>query len=786
MGFLFHKAWRDVLRFRWAVVGLALLTAIVVTGIAGRARTRATILHTRETLARRLHIADLEVRLVGAHREDARTLAGTPGVAAAETRFATRGTLLRPDARALPAVVHRLPASPPRLHRVEILEGHYPHPGERGVVLDRSLRDLRGFGPGDTVTLALGDHRLSLPVVGIALFADHLVAPMHPEYVLPLRGSLAVVGASHASLRDIPHADRVTSLLLRLEADAAPEAVTEALRAYPRVQIDRIVPASERLDFLLTDLLLQSYDVYAPAVLVMLTVIGLLLLVITLGHVVRSQRRQAGILLAHGFPGIGIASSFSGVAIVAVLLGGGLATLLHAPYARRVAGSLMSPAGFPPLSDPGPPAALLWATGTCLAVALGASLLAGLSLVRLSPARALRPSAWDVGRSRPGRLVRLASRVGVALRLPAAVTLGLTHAARSRGATAAAVVGLGLGFSLVLTCVLVHATHRAEVLGTAKRWSRDATLHFASPAPPEVVAAIATASSGRAEPFVSRVVYTQHGGTGAYRRILGASPAGLAADLPIGEGRGLREGGEALVDAWLAMHEGIAVGDRLALFPDAHAPEGRDVTVVGILEGMSFGRLVVSIDDARALFGLEDTATGVFLTSPLPDRELDALVGDRAEIASVFPTSRVTAEIEAAFEAREIVLWLAVAASIALALLFLAMLAAMDVVVRGPQLAVLHSLGWRDRALGGSIATEVVVRGALAILLAGFTAPFMTRWVIGQMTEAHGYALVPAAPWQVFAVVLGAAIVAMPLGALPAWWAALRVAPTRLLRQIES
>lgn len=786
-GPLAAKALRDLIRFRWQALGLALLVAVVVANTGGRARARASILETRRSVYERLHFADLEIRCLPT--EPARLLRGVEearpfGIERAEVRLLAWGTVRPAGERPIPAVIRLLPdAGAPYLHGLEIVEGRWPEVDEAAVVVDRSLRDLNGVTLGQEISVGVGRASRRLPVVGVSLSPEILIVPTHPRYVLPLRGTLAVIGVSRAAASDIEEADDVTSVLLSLAPDADVDAIVRAISEDSRVHVTHVIPAAEQPGKMLTDVAITNFDVYTPPVMFVLSFVGLLLMLITVTRLVRRQREQVGVLLAQGYERWAVTLSFCVLPVTAAVVGAFLGILAHGVYADVLATGITRFAGLPPLANVATPGELWVGAATSVVAATVAGFVVALGITGLMPADALRAAARPL-RARPSFGLAFASRLGDLFRLPLSARLGLAQVLRRHGETVGAVIGLGAAFAVLLAFLMVHLAHRREVWHVLETWTRDSTVHFRDPVGPETLSRVATAAQGEAEPFVSRPVLVRREGTLVQRRVVGLETSGLAAGLPLAEGRALGDGPfrEVLIDHWLALQDGMRVGERIVLFPYPDSPEGMEAEIVGVVDGISFGRIVVPLPMARALYELGETATAAHVSSSRPDVELEAALWAVPGVETVFGTRRIAHDLSEAWEARAWVIRLAIGGAAFVALIFLALLAALDAADRAPELAVLSSLGWRSRSVFVLLATEVFVRGVLAVALAALLGPLLAEWITTRMAAANGYRIDPAAPPWLLAAVLGPALLIVPLGALPAWRTARKLAPTRLLR----
>lgn len=771
-----------------AAFGLAALALLVVGSVAGGARARASLLETRARTYERLALADLEWRLSPTERGVLDGVVPPRGVAAMEERAVAFGRFTGGTARDLPSLVRVLPAAgPPQIDRLEIEPGgHYPGPDEPAVVVDRSLAVLHGVRRGDEILLRLGDETLRLPVVGIALSPEHLFAPSHPSYGLVLRGTAGALGLSEAAVRGKPRATKVTSLLFRFEPGADAAEIERGLRTSIARHVRESVPQDRDPGRMFSDFLLRTFDLYLPTIVGGLGVVGLLLVALLVARGVDRRRREIGLRLALGETRTRIAASFARFPLVATALGALAGAWAHGPVAATTAGAWAGNMGFPPLVDAGPRwAAVGLASAACLLTAALAGAGPALWLAGRRPARLLHDTALGA-RGAPGRLARGGARLATWLRLAPVAALALAGVVRRRRESAGAILAVALATALVLALLAVNVSHRVESRATLVRSTLDATVHLLEPADGAALDAVAARLEGRAEPLVARSVRAAVRDRLETRRLLGVSVHGWLATQPLAAGRlpAADDAAEALVDLWVAHQDGLAVGDTLRLFPDPDAPEGLDVRIVGLLDGLSVGRVLLPIGAARRLYGLGSASTGLLVASGLPADVLEeraaALPG--AELA--YTAARAAAQADSAFTGSSSVLRLALVAAVFMALLILGVLALDDARERAPEAALLSAMGWSRASLAGVTVGEVLARGIPALALAGLLAAPLAGAFLARVEAVNGYRVALHLPPWLLAAVLVPGLLLLPLAALPALAASRRAAPARVLRTL--
>lgn len=787
MSTLLRKSWRDLLKGRWQALGIALLVAIVTILIVGGMHTRALLQHTVDGWYERLGMADLEIVCFPTHRGAIDYAQEVEGIAAMEERLLVEGLLAGRSIRPVPALVRILPEDArPKIDRLELLDGRLPKPGEKAVVVDRSVVHEYGLGIGDSVSLEVAEHKGEYPIVGVALSPEHVLHPVHPEYTLPLKGTVAVLYASAATTEGVEHAERINSILFLFEEGADAEAIkTELLRVLP-VSVSHVKPRETEPGRVFTGMIVKTFDIYMPSVAAMCVLIALTLLVLTCVRMVKRQEKTIGTLLAIGHRPHQIALSYVALAVVPTAVGALLGAVLQRPFALHLFDGYASSVGFAPPIDPGSGLELPLTIIGCLLVALLACTLPALWMARSRPAALLRPVILRRQRRRQNVVVHTVARLRDVLRLPISVVLGMTNIARRRWATTSAVLGLGGIFALVLAFLMVHVTHRVELERSVERMGLDATVVFRKPAYPDAVEALGAAVDGVAEPIVAKIALFEIGDRSLFRRLTGAPPGRWTGQLSLAEGRVFTDpwANEIVIDRWLADETGLAVGDAVSLYPFPNAPEGFELTLVGILDGVSLGSAVVPIEIARQLFGLPDQATAAQIATDMSGTTLESRLWAQAGVESVFDMQRAQSRVTGNFEGSESVLLFGLFMAIGIAVLFLAILAGLDAVDRAPDLAVLQAVGWRDRAVLGLCLTEVLTRGLLALVIALPLAPVLANWLLDRISAANHYRMTLETPSWLSLSLVGLALALIPLGAIPAYRASRQVTPARAMRML--
>lgn len=772
---LLLKAWRDVRARRWQTAGLVLLIATMIIATAGASRAKHMLANTREVNERELVLAHLEIRCSPTLPGLLDRIRGLPGIEAAEEAMLLPGVLHWATADALPAVVRVLPEGQPQVNKLRLLEGHYPQAGEQGVVLDRSMRTVFGLQAGDTVELEIGDRRLSLPVLGIYLSPDSILFPAHSEFLLPLPGTVAAMGLSAASAPFFENTDLVDSLRFRFEPGRDPETLQQQLLDRLGVSPMAVIRRTESADFRTSAVMLRFFDIYLPPGLFVLTLVALTLLFLTLQRLIRSQAAQIGLLVALGYRAVHIAAGYLLLPLIAGVGGVLIGTVAHLFYARFIFDSYVEGVGFAALIDPGPGSEIVIASVTSIAVASAIAFGLALYTARGCASRLMRPSPAR-GR-RIGPFARVCAALGRTLRVPLSVALGLRHLTRRPFISAVTIICLALNLGLVVAFLYVHVTHVEETKASLARIGLDGSMRFSEPVDNAAVARVASRVGGVAEPTISAHVLCEFPTQRVLFRALCLMPDGWIRSWPMVRGHKLADSAahEVVIDQWVSDTYGLDVGDSLPIYPSYSAPESTAFQVVGILAGATQGLLVLPLEAGRQLLNLPGLALGLDVASDLPPEVLMERLRQVPHGHSVQSLALARKQVSRTFAGIERVLAAAVLMSVVVAVLFLALLAALDTAERGPELAVLRALGWRDRSMLVLCMTEVLARGWLALLLAIPIAPLIGHWLVGRLCLANSYHMDLVTPPWGLASVAAVYLLLIPLGALPALRVARRI-----------
>ena len=784
---LLVKSLRDLWTRRWQTLGITLLTAAVVCATAGGPRAYRMLEHTRATWYEQLKVPHLQLVFSPTRAGVVKRAREVPGVEVAEERMLFKGWLRAERVDPIAAVVRVLPDAPPRLNALHLLRGRYPAPGEKGVVLDRSLHRLFGLDVGARVQIEVAGATHELDVLGVSLSPDHLLYPCHPEYVLPIPGTVAVVGMSRAAAIPVEKSNLVDSLLVRFEpgVDHA-RAQVRLLEALP-VAFSAVLPLERTPGHLTMSALMNIIRVYIPAALVVLLGVAMTVLGLSLARTIQAEQHRIGLLCSLGHRRSSIARMYLPMGLVPAVVGSILGALAHGPYARHVHERYESGLGLAPLIDPGVGAELPIVVVCAVLVAAAMVLVAVFVAFRRSPQRLMRPTPRQKAIA-PRALRRLFAPVAAVVRPPSSIVLGMRYFWRRPVTSLVTVVSLALAFALVLSFLAVNVTHAEGTRRTAERLGLDASVYFETPVDDVTMERLTSSFGASFEPLITSAGHFALAGGPTVLPVHCVAPDGWIQRMEYDQGRAFAgpSAREIVFDRSVARQVGVALGDRVTCYPYLNAPEGLELEVVGVFKGLSLGLVAMPLETGRDLFDLKGRATAMHVASDLAPADLIARLRALPGVESTQSLALARERMGETFAVGRLILHLMIALAVVVAALYLAVLSALDSSDRAPDLAVARALGWSSRSLFIVCLTEVAFRGGCALLLSVPLTPLIAHWLIDRIQAANHYTLdLVLEPWT-FGVLVAMAAALIPLSALPAWTSARRHTPGRALKELAA
>ena len=765
MRLLRRKMLRDLWLIRWRALAVALTVAAGVGVYAGVGMAINTGYNTRDVLLTRMKFADLEVQFLPEDVANIPDLERVPGVRTIERRLIMPGTVLLPGGARMNGVMVFLESPEPTLDVLEMLAGHPVKPDDfESAVIERSLAEFHGFRVGDRIRLQVGEKVYDNRIDGVAISPEHLVTTANPDYLLPEKGSVGVVFTNLARVSDALGFTMVNDLLVRFEPGADPVAVRDALLTrLARLNLERVSLRREHFISRFIQVQMDSFKLYAPAIILTLGILSLVLTFITVNRLVLDQRQEIGALLALGYTRTQVFVAYVQAGALVGSLGGavgmGLAFVLRDLFAKPYGYSI----GMPEVVTVVEPARL--AIGFVAAV-IGTTVAAALPpgrMLRLTPQAIIRdPVSGGMAFGRWFRATGGSRRL-----LPLPVRFGLRNMVRRRSRTLSSVLALGfsLGVPIAFTVSLTSSLETPGIAFAREGW--DLTVDFLYPVFLDDIAPIrALPGVVRVEPYFRRFVDIGAHGRFEAASILGIDPGSTMKRTMVTSGRPLRgDPDEILVSNDLSRNLGLRVGDRVTIRVRSNQEFTR--RVAGVLGEILPGQVIMPFREAQAITGFEDTGTGVFVTTTGDTAPLIAALGDMEYVAKVTRKKDVVAAFRKLMSGMMRLVYVSLGVSIFVSTLFIAMGVSLVISERQAEYATFKCLGYGSGKLAAMVLVQTLGEGGLAALVSIPVGTLLALYLNARMSHAwhHVFNIFRVGD---FALVLGVAMALIPLAACPA------------------
>jgi len=361
--------------------------------------------------------------------------------------------------------------------------------------------------------------------------------------------------------------------------------------------------------------------------------------------------------------------------------------------------------------------------------------------------------------------------------------LGRANLGRDRARTGMSVAAL----TIALAAVVTLATTAASARGTADRWVSSIlpgghAIRLTVPSSMDALQQTISETPGTksATPVPQFNVVATVAGEGSEAAVAGIDPSiwqdegALIIDADrAGAFEALRGGGAVLVPESFANRTGVATGDLVHLAIPS-GPEG-DFTVAGVVAYSVPGRngegsLLVSLSDARTIFGAELATTWAMV--PQPEVGDDAYAQLVADKATQLAGEALTAEQLADQLARSLDRLLGLFDALALLAVVIGGFGIVNTLTLGVaertrEIAVLRAHGMTVGQVEGMVVTEAAIMGTVGGIVAAAAGVAVTGLLVTLAPRDFAAGLV--VPWpMVLAVILLGLAVASIAGLYPA------------------
>jgi putative ABC transport system permease protein len=755
------KMRRDLWQMKWRALAIVLTVASGVGMYAGIYTGLLSLFWTRDSIFRELRFADLEVRFLPDDVRNLPDLVGIPGVAALERRLVFPGIVRMPGKAPLTAVMTFLENPVPAIHAFKVVAGRLVGRDELDtVVIDAGLATYHGYTVGDVIEVKVGEATYRRRVVGIVITPEYFVSTSNPAYFIPERGSVGFVFGHLESISDSLGFTLVNDLVFRYDDGVDAAAVKRDIVGRARkLNVQEVISRERHFAYRYVQSQLDGVRAFVPALVIVLVALTFIVVAVNVTRMIAVERPQIGALMALGYGPWRLLSAYLEttlvLGVVGAVLGCALSFLVRDVFARVSAASM----DMPEIRMTTDAWTMARAVVYQLAVALAATAVPVVRLVRRSPREVLRPA--------PRRIIPLARRSGLGRfvrRLPAGYRYALRNLVRQRGRTAVTLSAIALGLGVATAYRLSVGALDTTVGGWLAHDRWDLAVDFLYPVTLERVREIqALPSVTAAEPYFGCYVELHAGDRIEDSSVLGLVPDSKMSTVMMSEGRRFGGGSEreVILTRDLSGRLQLAVGDVFEL----HAMNERyRVRLVG-LSWAAVGRLsLMPLSVASEVCQFPDKASGVYLQTAAPG---GAAPYELEFVGKVLAKRDLAAQVRQVLSVMIVVLNLATAVSVFVGILVIVTSMSLSVLDSDRDFATLQALGYSRRLIGTIVLTEAGVYAVAAAILSIPVAIGASLYLNHRMSAAWvqiDNSFVASA----FAAVLVPGLLLIPLGCLPA------------------
>ncbi len=632
-----RKLLRDLYRLSAQGLAIALVMACGVATLILAVGAYRSLDETRTAYYERYRFGDVFASLVRAPKSLAGSIAAIDGVAAVEPRI-VQHVLLDIEGMREPAtgIAVSIPTSGDiAVNALFLRDGRLPAAVRTNeVAVNARFADAHDFTVGSTLKAIVNGSKITLTVVGIVLSPEYVYA-LGPSDMMPDDRRFGVLWMSEQVLAPLSNLDGAfNSVSLRLLPEASETAVIERLdRLLRPYGGSGAFGRKDQISNAFLDSELTGLNAMAQILPPIFLAVSAFLINMILTRLISLEREQIGLLKALGYGRTTVAWHYMKLVLVITAVGIAIGAVAGTWLGRGLTEVYAKFYSFPFLIFQGSPDLYLIAIGISVVAAVAGAWQAIRVAFALPAAVAMRPPAPQVYRQFLGGAL---ARLHIFNQLTA---MALRHVLRHPVRSLLTAVGIAFSVALVEVGLGTIDSINSMIDAVYFRADRqDATLTFASPRPPEVVAAVENLPGVMdAEPYLVAPVRISNG---HYSRQLTITGKPRSMDL------------SRVLD--LELHPvvlpetGLALGDRVAQI--LHVTPG-DIVRVEMLDGLrrtvdvpvteviqSYIGLMVFMDiDALArLTGTGPRVSGVHVA--LDGSKLDALyraVKDTPQVTGV-------------------------------------------------------------------------------------------------------------------------------------------------------
>ncbi len=315
---IYIKVLRDLKKMKLHTLAIILTLACGIGVYTGVDMGIKSLFYTRDKIFKDMNFADLEIQILP---EDIRNLpdfSDIPEIKHVEQRLVMPGIIQLKNNTRLTALMVFQENLKPDINKLEIIEGRNINGNKLDeAIAEKTLLVHHGIKPGDLVELKIGEKIYKNKIVGIGISPEYIIISANPEALLPEKGSLGVVFSSLKQIHENLGFTMVNDILFSYKENVNKKKVqAKILEKLKDINLERVLPLEEHFTYKYLQLDLNAYEMYVPAIVVVLGALSFIITLINFNRLIMHQRKEIGAILAIGYQ--------SSVILKAYALGAGI------------------------------------------------------------------------------------------------------------------------------------------------------------------------------------------------------------------------------------------------------------------------------------------------------------------------------------------------------------------------------------------------------------------------------------------------------------------------------
>jgi putative ABC transport system permease protein len=580
---LFLKNWRDLKTRKAQFVALIIIVALGIISFIATINAYKNLFTSYEFVYEKLNFADYTVKFEFAPQKILEKVKGIKGVSKAEGRLVFDTTLqIKKDEFAQARLIGLPSDKHPEVNDIKIEKGSYLQKEKGNVaVVEKHFADYYNKKPGDFIYPIINGKKVKLKVIGIASSPEYLIVSPSRQEVYASARRFAVLFVPQENLENyLGLKQTINEVSVLLEKDAQKSKVTKRVKEIlsPYGIIESFTKEEQPSNAAL-ELDLEGYREIAYMLPMLILIIASFSIYISLSRLVRSQRKEIGLMKALGYSNASIVWHYLSFSLIISILGSIIGIVLGQWASGEITKVYASELGIPLVKTAFYPEYALQAIIISLFFCLAAGFVPAISSARLRPAEAMHS---DPSLGIQKGYVPLMERVfSIFFSPPFWLKIPVRNLFRVRKRTLYTVLGIIFAFILTLSSwsffdamdwILNHQIERVE------RW--DMQAFFKTPQNPEIARKIEKWSGVKKVECALQLPATLKTEEEVDTILTALKPSANFHRFSIAEGTSVKKAlseGKIIITPFVAKKLGVEVGDKITV----ETPWGKKKFIVG-------------------------------------------------------------------------------------------------------------------------------------------------------------------------------------------------------------